>query len=271
MVMKSPHPPRLVRGDSPLLISIPHAGTEVPPSILSRLSALASGLPDTDWFVDRLYGWAPGLGAGMIVAPLSRYVVDLNRPPDDRPLYNAKETSLLTGLVPLTTFAGGALYAAGDEPDGREVNERVLAYWKPYHDCLQEELERIRKAHGHAVLLDAHSILSRVPLLFEGKLPDFNLGTNAGQSAAPGLRKDALTILQRKPYTAVMDGRFKGGYITRHYGNPNSGVHAIQLEMAQCAYMQEDPPGWIRERAEDVQSVLRGFISLLIDWRPVHG
>ena len=267
--METAHPPRLIRGQSPLLISVPHAGTAVPPPIFVRLTAAASSLPDTDWFVDRLYDWAPGFGAGMIVAPLSRYVIDLNRPPDDRPLYDARETRLSTGLVPLKTFGGGAVYQQGSEPDAQQVRERVNAYWEPYHRSLREELDRIRKHHGHAVLLDAHSILSRVPLLFEGQLPDLNLGSNGGLSAAPQLCTAALSALRGgSPYSVVMDGRFKGGYITRHYGNPKDRVHALQLEMAQSAYMQELPPLWMQDRVEAMQVVLRDFVRTLMDWKP---
>jgi len=268
--MDSAYLPRLVRGESPLLISVPHAGTAVPSPIFARFSAPASGLPDTDWFVDRLYGWAPGLGAGLIVAPLSRYVVDLNRPPDDRPLYSSKETSLSTSMVPLNTFAGDAVYRDGSEPDEQEVIARTANYWSPYHQRLREELDRIRRAHGHAVLLDAHSIRSRVPLLFEGQLPDLNLGSNGGLSAAPGLRAAALSVLQAGAHSVVLDGRFKGGYITRHYGNPAGGVQALQLEMAQSVYMQEEPPLWIDHRAEAIQVLLRSLVRMLMDWKPSH-
>lgn len=266
--METVHPSRLIRGESPLLISVPHAGTAVPASIFTRLSEPASGLPDTDWLVDRLYDWAPACGAGMIVAPLSRYVVDLNRPPDERPLYSTKETSLSTSVVPLRTFAGDAVYQEGCEPDGEEVTARLNAYWIPYHQCLGEELDRIRRTHGHAVLLDAHSIRSRVPLLFEGKLPDLNLGSNGGQSAAPGLRARALSTLQGGTHTVVLDGRFKGGYITRHYGDPDVRVHALQLEMAQSGYMQEDPPLWLDDRVQTIQVLLRALVRMLMDWKP---
>ena len=266
--MEIAHPPRLIRGQSPLLISVPHAGTAVPPPIFVRLSSAASTLPDTDWFVDRLYDWAPAFGAGMIVAPLSRYVIDLNRPPDDQPLYNARETRLVTGLVPLKTFAGEAVYQRGSEPGAQEMHDRVAKYWDPYHRCLAEEIEHIRKRHGHAVLLDAHSILGRVPLLFEGQLPDLNLGSNGGQSAAPQLCAAALNVLRGGGHSVAFDGRFKGGYITRHYGNPYGGVHALQLEMAQSAYMQEHPPLWLQDRAETMQLVLREFVRTLMDWKP---
>lgn len=256
------------RGPSSLLISVPHAGTCAPPALLERIVPATRHLPDTDWFVHRLYEWAPELGVSLLTAPLSRYVIDLNRAPDDAPLYDTSVTSLLTGLVPTHAFSGTALYAPGDEPPAQEVRERVERYWEPYHQCLGEELERIRQAHGYAVLLDAHSIRSAQPLLFDGTLPDLNLGSNGGKSAAASLIATARHALGQSPWSFVLDGRFKGGYITRHYGQPEKGVHALQLEMAQCVYMREDPPAWDEERAPAVQALLRGLVQALLQWTP---
>jgi N-formylglutamate amidohydrolase len=168
----------------------------------------------------------------------------------------------------LKTFGGDAVYQRGLEPDAVEVSDRVTAYWEPYHQCLQGELDQLLQCHGHAVLLDAHSILSHVPLLFEGKLPDLNLGSNGGRSAAPQLRAAAFSVLSDKAFSAVLDGRFKGGYITRHYGDPQRGLHALQLEMAQSAYMQELPPSWMRDPAEAMQDLLRELVQTLMDWKP---
>jgi N-formylglutamate deformylase len=208
------------------------------------------------------------MGAGMIVAPMSRYVVDLNRPPDDAPLYDKAGGSLQTGLVPTRTFSGTAIYAAGAEPDPMQARTRVEEYWKPYHQCLQSELERIRSMHGFAVLLDAHSIRSQEPLLFSGILPDLNLGSNDGRSAHRSLVESAAAALRHERYSMVVDGRFKGGYITRHYGSPRNEVHAVQLEMAQSAYMDEEARLWRGEHAEAMQDMLRNLVHALMQWQP---
>ncbi|HLF31672.1 MAG TPA: N-formylglutamate deformylase [Xanthomonadales bacterium] len=260
--------PRFKRGESSLLISVPHAGIKIPTGLLHQFMPAARALPDTDWHVDRLYDWAPGKGAGLLVAPMSRYVIDLNRPPDDTPLYDKTTSSLLTGLVPVRTFSGFPVYAPGHEPSAQHVRDRLERYWQPYHRCLCEELERIKQRHGYAVLLDAHSIRSRQPLLFDGALPDLNLGSNGGSSATRTLIAAASKALQGSRFSMVLDGRFKGGYITRHYGSPATGVHALQLEIAQSAYMQEDPPCWQDERAVSVQAVLHGLVEVLMQWKP---
>lgn len=266
--MKIDGRPCLKSGDSPLLISVPHAGTGVPPEVLERFSNRARQLPDTDWYVDRLYAWAPSAGAGMLVTPVSRFVIDMNRPPDDAPLYDFSGSGLRIGLVPATTFSGDPVYQQGCEPGTQEKRQRVETYWNPYHQCLQAELTRIRDRFGHAVLLDAHSIRSEAPLLFRGRLPDLNLGSNDGGSAAPDLLAAVGSVLGESEFSLVVDGRFKGGYITRHYGVPDSGVHALQLEMAQSAYMKEDPPHWSAALARPMQSVLKTLVQTLIDWRP---
>jgi len=260
--------PYLQGGSSAVLISIPHSGQGLCTGLRERLSPGAALLPDTDWFVDRLYAQATALGAGILLAPMSRYVVDLNRPPDDAPLYNRSETSLLTGLVPLSTFAGQAIYQPGDEPGGHEICQRIEAYWRPYHECLQAELRRLVALWGYAVLLDAHSIRSTLPLLFEGRLADFNLGSNGGRSASQSLIHVATHALRGAAYSLVIDGRFKGGYITRAYGQSAANVHVLQLEMAQSAYMQEVPPAWVERQARPVQVVLTRLINALLDWKP---
>lgn len=260
--------PSFSPGDSPLLISVPHAGREMSGDIERRLTAAARGLPDTDFFVDRLYDWAGVAGAGVLVAAGSRYVVDLNRPPDDSPLYDRSATQLMTGVVPLQSFDGEPLYREGEAPDDDEIDARLQDHWQPYHDLLAAELERIRSRHGHAVLLDAHSIRQRLPLLFEGTLPHLNLGSDGGRSAAASLLESARGALETDAFDLVVDGRFRGGYITRHYGQPDDGVHALQLEIAQAAYMQEYPPAWDAERSRRLQRVLQGFVGALIDWSP---
>ncbi|MBT8061753.1 MAG: N-formylglutamate deformylase [Gammaproteobacteria bacterium] len=251
----------------PLLVSIPHAGTELSPGLAARLSEPAAHLPDTDWFVNRLYAWAADVGAGVICARFSRYVVDLNRPPDDARLYSGATT----GLVPVTTFEGQAIYQH-EPPSGLEVQERVQAYHGPYHDALEAELQRIHRRFGYALLLDAHSIRSVVPMLFKGQLPDLNLGSFDRRSADPQLIKRSVSVLEgQSEFSHDIDGRFKGGYITRHYGRPQQGFHALQLEIAQRAYMRETPPRWDHDRAARIQPVLSTLLESMIEWGAAHG
>jgi N-formylglutamate amidohydrolase len=206
----------------------------------------------------------------MLIAPWSRYVVDLNRPPDDKPLYDQATSALLTGLVPARTFSGEEVYSE-DRPGEEETSKRLADYWMPYHNCLEEELSRIREQHGFAILLDAHSIRSHQPLLFKGTLPDLNIGSNSRSSADPSLIDAATRSLSQPRYSLVVDGRFKGGYITRHYGRPDKGVHALQLEMAQSAYMREEPPEWEAKKASGMMGLLEELVTTLINWRPSHG
>jgi N-formylglutamate amidohydrolase len=251
-----------------LLVSVPHAGTELPRDLLERFSPAARALPDTDWWVDRIWRGVRELGAGMLVARYSRYVVDLNRPPDDTPLYD----SASTGLVPRETFDGEAIYLDGAFPDQAESAARVERYWRPYHETLAGELQRLRDLHGHVILLDAHSIRSVVPRLFEGRLADLNLGSHGGASAAPGLVRAAFGQLQDwRGFSRVLDGRFRGGYITRHYGDPANGIHALQMEMAQSVYMQEVPPRRRPDRLESIQRLANGLMKTLLAWKPSDG
>jgi N-formylglutamate deformylase len=255
----------LTRGAAPLVISAPHVGTYVPAPILARLTPDAALLADTDWHIERLYDFARDLGATVIAATHSRLVIDLNRDPSGRPLYPGASN---TELCPLGTFADGPVYRDGAAPDAAEIAERRMAYWQPYHDALAAELARLRAVHGDVVLWDAHSIVSRAPRFFAGTLPDFNFGTADGASCAPALGARVDAILKAAPgFTAVRDGRFKGGFITRHYGQPGAGVHALQLEMAQSAYMVEGPPfAWDHARATRVRPVLRACLTACLDW-----
>jgi N-formylglutamate deformylase len=257
-------PYRYRRGPSPLLVSMPHVGTFVPRSVGRQLADCAVRRPDTDWHLPRLYDFLDEIGATVIQATHSRYVVDLNRPPDGSNLYPGRDTPR---LCPVDTFRSERLYRAGD-PDDAEIARRVERCWKPYHRRLAAELERIRQEHGIAVLWDAHSIVSEAPRLFEGRLPDFNLGTADGKSCDPGLAERlAVAFSRHAGYTSVLDGRFKGGYITRHYGAPAHGVHAIQLEMAEAIYMDETSPYTFRaERARSVSRILREQMTLVLDW-----
>ena len=244
------------RGDSPLLVSIPHDGQQLPADIAERMTPLARRLPDTDWHVRRLYEFVTGLGGSVIAARYSRYVVDLNRPADDANLYPGQTA---TGLCPTKTFSGENLYVGGYEP---RAAERIARYWQPYHDKLQLELRGIRERHGYALLWDAHSILSRVPRLFAGRLPDLNLGTNSGASCAPAIEKELIGVLQaQSAYTWVANGRFKGGHITRHYGVPANNVHAVQLELAQCNYMDEASGKYLPEKANAVARLIESLLE----------
>lgn len=263
--------PEFHQGTSPLLISVPHAGTGVPPGLSVRFTPQAQALPDTDWFVDRLYAFALDQGASMLIARPSRLVVDLNRPKDDQPLYDASQTQLMTGVLPKQCFSGEAVYLPGQEPDADEARDRIRFYWQPYHDQLAACLQNMNRVHGHAVVLDAHSIRGEVPLLFDGVLPDLNLGSNGGASAAPSLLQLARKALSCDSYSLVVDGRFKGGYITRNYGKPANGFHALQLEISQRAYMQEQPPTWQDDLARGLQARLEQLVTTLTHWRPGHG
>lgn len=253
----------LIPGTAPLLISIPHLGTSIPDDILAAMQRnTALRLDDTDWHLDRLYGFARQMGASILMPAHSRYVIDLNRPPDDQNLYPGKNT---TGLLPLDTFNEEPLYLDGKQPDGTEKQRRRDLYWRPYHDALQGELQRLRGRHERVLLWEAHSIRSAVPRLFEGRLPDFNFGTADDTSALPGLAQTLADEAARAGYSAVANGRFKGGYITRHYGQPDQGIHAVQLELAQINYMHETPPyAYDASRAERLAPVLQRCLELAL-------
>lgn len=225
----------LHRGDSPLIYSVPHAGTSVPDDIAGRLSDAARLLPDTDWHVDALYDFAPSLGATLIRANYSRYVIDLNRPPHDESLYPGQAT---TGLCPSIQFDGTPIYRDASKVRAEEIAARRESYWQPYHDCLQTEIARVKARHGLALLYDCHSIASRVPRLFEGTLPDLNLGTVNGTSCDPALERAISEIMRQSGFTHAINGRFVGGYITRVYGRPADGVHAVQMEKGQDCHLQ---------------------------------
>ncbi|MBK8526351.1 MAG: N-formylglutamate deformylase [Rubrivivax sp.] len=257
----------LIRGHRPLLISLPHVGTLIPETLRGRLVDRALAVEDTDWFLDRLYGFAADLGASMLVSRHSRFVVDLNRPSDNRPMYAGSNN---TELCPTRFFTGDPIYRDGQAPDETEVRRRVATYWQPYHDALAAELARLQAQHGHAVLFDGHSIKSVLPWLFDGTLPHMNLGTVSGTACAASLSaRVAAVFATQSTYSHVLDGRFKGGHITRQYGRPADGVHAVQLEMCWRAYMDETPPyRWHDDRAAAVTPLLRRLIETLLEWSP---
>lgn len=259
----------LRRGTTPLLVSLPHVGTEIAPDIAARLLPHALAVPDTDWHLERLYAFAHDeLGASLIVPRWSRYCVDLNRPSENTPMYAGANN---TELCPTRAFTGEPIYRDGAVPDDAEVKRRVAQYWQPYHDALATELARLKSEHGHALLYDGHSIKSELPWLFEGRLPDLNLGTASGASCDPGLRAALAAVLAAQTrFTQVADGRFKGGHITRRYGRPGEGVHAVQMEMCwHCALAGEAPPyAYDEARAAEVQPVLRALLVAMLAWRP---
>ena len=260
----------LHRGSTPLLVSLPHVGTEIPGDQRQRYVERAFQVEDTDWFLDRLYAFVRDMGASLIVPRHSRYVIDLNRPPENAPMYAGVNN---TELCPTRFFTGDALYRAGQEPDAAEIARRVATYWRPYHQTIAAELARLKAAHGHAILFDGHSIKSELPWLFEGRLPDLNLGTASGASCAPTLRSALARVLETQTaFTQVVDGRFKGGHITRHFGRPVDSIHAVQLEKCWRCYMPEEPPYQVDpERAASLEPVLRALVQSMLDWRPAHG
>jgi N-formylglutamate deformylase len=255
----------LHRGSTPLVVSMPHVGTLIPPELRPLYTERALEVEDTDWFLDRLYAFAADLGASLIVPRLSRYVIDLNRPSDNQPMYAGRNN---TELCPTRHFTGEPIYREGRSPDDAAVAQRVQRYWRPYHRALGEELDRCRQRHGHAVLFDAHSIKSELPWLFEGTLPHLNLGTAEGTSCAASLRDELVGCLAAQPeFSYVADGRFKGGHITRHFGRPAEGLHAVQLEMSWRTYMDESPPAWSDARAAAARPLLRRLVQTMIGWR----
>jgi formiminoglutamase len=248
-------------GNSPLLLAQPHGGIEIPEELFSRLNANGQALADTDWHITRLY--ADLLDDITIVStPVHRYVIDANRNPNDESLYPGLNT---TGLCPTTNFDGAPIYLDGEEPGEDEIAQRQQLYHQPYHDALTEQLERIKQRHGFAILYDCHSIRSLVPYLFDGQLPDFNIGTNSGASCELEIQSSIENICKNQPeYTSISNGRFKGGWTTRHYGKPESSFHAIQMELAQCNYMLEQAPwNYQSNPAEKLRVVLKQILTIL--------
>lgn len=253
----------LKKSGGPLIISIPHAGTYLPEDIKKCLTPEALELPDTDWHVPLLYeDFVRANNVTLIQANYSRYVVDLNRPPDDAPLYRGQTK---VSLCPDQTFDGEDIYLPGQDPDEQEIRDRVKKYWQPYHDELRRQIDRIIRKHGHAILYDAHSIRSEVPRLFKGKLPDLNLGTVNGASCIGKMAKAAFNEVQNSPYSAVLNGRFIGGYITRHYGDPANNVHAIQMELALANYAEEQTFTYDNAKAAQLKPVLERVLHAVLE------
>ncbi|MFZ3321618.1 MAG: N-formylglutamate deformylase [Usitatibacter sp.] len=255
-------PYRYRYGSSPLIVSMPHVGTFVPHAVGRGMTDVAAERSDTDWHLPRLYDFLGELDATIVVANYSRYVVDVNRPPDGANLYPGRDTPK---LCPADTFDWHPLYRSS-EPSVDDVAKRVESVWRPYHRRIEREIERVRDQHGVAILWDAHSIVGVAPRLFEGRLPDFNLGTANGVSCDPALAESLFGALQRhRNFTSVLNGRFKGGHITRTFGAPSKGVHAVQMEMVEATYMDETCPYTFKaERARLVRPILREQLEITL-------
>lgn len=260
-------PFELTQGTLPLLISMPHPGTALTDGVATGLTTRGQRLEDTDWYIPELYQSVAEFGASTLVAGYSRYVVDLNRPADDKPLYN----TATTGLFPDIFFDGEPLFIPAGQPSSREQAQTLSSIWQPYHDTLAAELTRLHDKFGYVLLWDAHSIRSMIPRLFDGRLPDLNFGTADGSSCDPALSQALMNCCENLPvdmpqYSHVLNGRFKGGYITRHYGNPEQHIHAIQLEIAQCIYMDEKSFAWQSVKALEVQRLLQTLVKTALNW-----
>ncbi|MGE0034976.1 MAG: N-formylglutamate deformylase [Xanthobacteraceae bacterium] len=250
----------VMRGEAPLLVSFPHTGLTIPPDCETGLVSLPLARRDADWHIDRLYAFARELGATAVHTALSRTVIDVNRDPSGASLYPGQAT---TGLVPVETFDGRPLYREGAAPSPQEIERRKAQYFAPYHTALAAELKRLRAMHEVVALYDCHSIRSVIPRLFPGELPVFNIGTNDGKSCDPRLAAQVESICAASQWPHVLNGRFKGGWITRTYGNPAEGVHAVQMELALRGYLpdEEDPPRWDPEFAKPIQETLRAVLE----------
>ncbi|MEC9468096.1 MAG: N-formylglutamate deformylase [Pseudomonadota bacterium] len=260
-------PVDVFRGDGPVVLGVPHAGTFVPDDIKARFNDTGLKLADTDWHVDRLYSdLLPG--ATMVKANFHRYVIDANRDPEGVSLYPGQNT---TTLCPTTDFDGRPIYQSGMEPQTGEIEARRLAWHAPYHAALQAEMERVRAKHGVAILYDCHSIRSVVPFLFEGTLPDFNTGTNNGTTCASAIEAAVVACAQAaEGYTSILNGRFKGGWTTRHYGRPAEGFHAIQMELAQKTHLatEDTPFAYDEAKADRLRTHLKDILSALENLAP---
>jgi N-formylglutamate deformylase len=256
---------RFTVGEVPVLVSVPHAGMYIPAAIASTMTPEALRVEDTDWFVDTLYDVAPSLGIGLLTATHSRYVIDLNRAPDNVSLYPGRS---VTELVPTTTFANEPIYRPDQLPDAFEIANRIQLYWEPYHRALRHELDRLAAKFGVAVLWDGHSIRSVVPRFFSGVLTDMNFGTAKGAAAGASLVAEVRRAASAAgSFSAVWDGRFIGGYITRTYGKPAAGIHAIQLEMTWQSYMLEQAPyALVPDRAAKTRAYIVACLRAARDW-----
>jgi len=262
----------ITRGDTPLILSLPHTGTDIPQDILPRLTSPWLARKDADWWIEKLYDFATSLGATTIRTKLSRTVIDVNRDPSGQSLYPGQTT---TGLCPTETFDGEPLYLQGQEPDETEITTRREKYFTPYHQTLEAEIQRLRARFPRVVLYDCHSIRSTVSRLFDGLLPNFNIGTNSGTSCTSAITTLVEQLTDASSFTRITNGRFKGGWITRHYGQPQNGIHALQMELACRGYLQEPQATFTQQNwpapynpafAEPLRTILISILSALRDW-----
>ncbi|MFT5451189.1 MAG: N-formylglutamate deformylase [Enterobacterales bacterium] len=251
------------RGTTPLLISMPHNSSVIPAATAQHMTAEAQLSKDTDWFIDRLYDFAPSLGVHIIKPKYSRYYIDLNRDPSGKDLYPGADN---TELCPTTDFFNQPLYLDGKNPQQAEITNRIDTAWLPYHQNLKKTLDKIVEQHGYAILFDAHSIRSEVPRFFKGSLPDFNFGNADGKSCSASLI-ESIESLSFEPWSRVTNGRFKGGYITRDNGDPDKGIHAIQLELSQATYLDETTLEWDAVKTDKVKVQLEELIQCLLNWK----
>lgn len=257
-------PVEVIQGDSPVVLGQPHCGTWVPDDVAAKLNDRGRELADTDWHVDQLYDGLL-LGATVVRATFHRYVIDANRDPSGVSLYPGQNT---TALVPETDFDGQSIWDI--PPDAAEIEQRRIAFHTPYHAALTAELERVRAQFGFAILWDCHSIRSHIPFLFDGILPDLNIGTNLGQTCHPELERKVVGACEASGFSTVLNGRFKGGWTTRHYGQPSKNAHAIQMEIAQSAYLETETAPWVysKPKADQLRPLLSNILNELADWRP---
>jgi N-formylglutamate deformylase len=255
-------------GNSPVILGMPHTGTHVPPEIWVRLDGNGKLLADADWHVHRLYeDLLPDVTT--VRALFHRYVIDANRDPAGGSLYPGRNT---TGLVPLSDFDGRPIWREGSEPSAEDVAERVKVFHSPYHTALLEQAERVKKLHGLAIIYDCHSIRSHIPFLFEGQLPDFNVGTDGGVTCDPAIEAAVMAAVQASGRTHVLNGRFRGGWTTRHYGQPSAGMHAIQMELAQSTHLQSEtsPFAFDGAKASAIRETLGTILHELDRWGRGH-
>ncbi|MCU4159978.1 N-formylglutamate deformylase [Acidiphilium sp. AL] len=259
-------------GNSRLILSLPHTGTDIPDDLAPRFVSRWQTLADADWWLEKLYDFAEDRDVTIIRTTMSRSVIDVNRVPSGVSLYPGMAT---TSLCPLTDFDGAPLYNEGQEPDDAEIARRRVRYFEPYHAILAREIARLRDSHDQIVLFDAHSIRSRIPRLFDGLLPVCNIGTNGGVTASPALVAEIVALCAASPFDHIVNGRFKGGYITRHYAAPEAGVHTVQLELACRAYIDEPedaitesnwPPPYSSDRARTIRDLLIPIIGACLDF-----